>query len=154
MFAVATVLVGAWGMNFDRGMFGIGVEYRDDEEIRLRDRPWTSGCAQHHELTTNGEIRYKDLYYLNNYGMDFGDCRLGSTAGRTQVPTRLGWIYYTPGYSNGGFPDFSEAVTYGFGIDGNGDGMTDVNYINYDVSLSDQAQSSTFWPGQERIRRA
>ncbi|MBT8040169.1 MAG: TonB-dependent receptor [Gammaproteobacteria bacterium] len=143
-------VTGSWGMNFDRGMIGFGLEYNKSDSIRLRDRPWTDGCAQHHEITTNGEIRFKDLYW-QQFGMDMGDCALGSLAGRTQVATRLGSIYYTPGYSNGAFPNFSEAITYGFGVDGNGDGMTDVNYIDYDITKSEAALSSDFFPGQERL---
>ena len=143
----------AWGMNFDRGMFGIGVEYSEFTEIRLRDRPWTAGCAENHELTTNGEIRSRNLWYLERYGMDFGDCAGATTANRTLVPTNLGYIYYTPGYSNGGFGNFSEAVSPfgGFGVDGNANGMTDVNYADYDVNTSEQAQNSTFWPEQQRL---
>lgn len=144
----------AWGMNFDRGMFGIGVEYSDYSEIRLRDRPWTAGCDQHHEITQNGEIRNKDLWYPTKYGMDLGDCRLGSLAGRVDVTaTAVRSIYYTPGYSNGGFGNFSEPVSpYGvFGVDGNGDGMIDANYGDYDINRSDRALASTFWPEQERL---
>jgi iron complex outermembrane receptor protein len=143
----------SWGMNFDRGMFGVGVEYSDYTEIRLKDRPWTAGCSENYELTTNGEIRSENLWYLERYGMDFGNCQGGATAGRTQVRTDLGFIYYTPGYSNGGFPNFSEAVSpYGaFGIDGNNDGITDVNYNDYDIDQSEQTQNSTFWPEQQRL---
>ena len=142
---------GAWGMNFDRGMFGIGLEYAENEEVRLRDRPWTAECDRNWEITTNGELRSQELYYLTNLGMDLGNCALGSLAGRTQIPTRLSSIYFTPGYSNAGFPNFSESETYGFGIDGNGDGMTDVNYADYDINRSQQTLNSTFWPKQERL---
>jgi iron complex outermembrane receptor protein len=143
----------AWGMNFDRGMFGIGLEYSDYEEIRLRDRPWTAECDRNWELTTDGELRSQEQYYLTQFGMDLGNCALGSLAGRTQVPTAVSSIYFTPGYSNGGFPNFSESVSpYGvFGIDGNGDGITDVNYADYDIARSDQTLGSTFWPEQQRL---
>ena len=76
----------AWGMNFDRGMFGIGLEYADIEEIRLRDRPWTAECDRNWEITTSGELRSQERYYLDNLGMDLGNCALGSLAGRTQIP--------------------------------------------------------------------
>ncbi|MEJ2400979.1 MAG: TonB-dependent receptor [Xanthomonadales bacterium] len=143
----------AWGMNFDRGMFGIGLEYSDYTEIRLRDRPWTAGCGENYEITTNGEIRSENLWYKERYGMDFGNCQGGATAGRTLVPGALGYIYYTPGYSNGAFGNFSEAVSPygGFGVDGNGDGITDVNYNDYDIDQSEQTQNSTFWPEQKRL---
>jgi iron complex outermembrane receptor protein len=150
----------AWGMNFDRGMFGIGVEYRDDEEIRLADRPWTGQCDKHHEITTAGEIRSKDLYYPTRFGMDIGDCRLGGfsrytwvPSGRTPTPGVFSEspLFFTPGFSNGGYPDFSRAIAYGFGIDGNGDGTTDVNYANYDLNRSPETYNSTFWPAQERL---
>ena len=61
--------------------------------------------------------------------MRWDECRLGSLAGRIIVPTRSGSIYYTPGYTNGGWPNFSEANTFGpIGVDGDGDGETDVSY--------------------------
>jgi iron complex outermembrane receptor protein len=142
----------SWGMNFDRGMFGVGIEYRDSESVALRDRPWLAECDRNWEITTNGELRSEEQYYRQTYGMDLGNCKVGSLAGRTfMTGSRLGSIYFTPGYSNGGWGNFSESSTYGFGVDGNGDGVTDVNFADYNIQRSDRTLSSSFWPEQQRL---
>ncbi len=143
-----------YGMNFDRGMFGIGVEYNDDEEIRMIDRPYVGRCSQNHEITETGEIRFQDQCYNNVYGMDWDECRFGLLAGRTIVPSvsnLIGSVYYTPGFSNGGWPDFSESSIFGFGVDGDGDGNTDLTFQDYDLNGKPSQYNATLWPKSERI---
>ncbi len=123
-----------WGRNFDRGFIGVGAEYYDQDPITLDDRPWTAGCEKHVEIDQGGRIRSQGLWYSENYGMEWDECRLGSLAGRVFVPTRAGSIYWTPGYSNGGWPDFSESSMWGFGVDGDGDGKTDLTFRDYDLN--------------------
>jgi iron complex outermembrane receptor protein len=142
----------SWGMNFDRGMFGVGAEYRSSDPVRLRDRPWLSECDRNWEITTTGELRSEEQYYRQVYGMDLGNCKLGYLGGRVFQPdSRLGSIYYTSGTSNGGWPNFSESETYGFPVDANGDGQSDINYANYNIYRSDREFDSYFWPEQERV---
>jgi iron complex outermembrane receptor protein len=140
-----------YGMNFDRGMFGIGVEYQNTDEIQVRDRPWTGQCDKHHEITTAGEIRSQEQFYNNVYGMEWDECRLGLLAGRVFVPTNSGSIYHTPGMSNGGWGNWSESSQYGFGIDSNGDGVADLSFRDYDLNGKDSWQSTSLWPDAERI---
>ena len=92
-----------WGMNFDRGFVGIGAQYTSLEPIALSDRPWTSDCARNVEVDQGGRVRHQDRYYSTTFGMRTDDCALGSLVGRVIVPTRSGSVYYTPGYSNGGW---------------------------------------------------
>jgi iron complex outermembrane receptor protein len=128
-----------WGRNFDRGFIGIGAEYYDQDPITLDDRPWTAGCDKHVEIDQGGRIRRQELWYAENYGMEWDECRLGSLAARVFVPgMSTGSIYWTPGYSNGGWPDFSESSTYGFGVDGDGDGKTDLTFRDYDINGREQ----------------
>ena len=127
-----------WGMNFDRGFVGVGAQYTTLDPIALSDRPWTSDCARNVEVDQGGRVRHQDRYYSTTFGMRTDDCALGSLAGRVIVPTRSGSVYYTPGYSNGGWGDFSEANTFGpIGVDGDGDGQTDVSYRDYDINGRD-----------------
>lgn len=133
------ILSGRWGRNFDRGFIGVGAQYSDLEAVTRADRPWTAGCEQHWEVDEGGNIRNKDLWYEVNYGMEMDDCLVGSLAGRVFIPgTNVGSIYYTEGYSNGGWGNFSESSIYGFGVDGDGDGETDINFRDYDLNGREQ----------------
>ena len=136
----------SWGRNWDRGFIGFGAQHRDVDPVTLADRPWTAGCERHYEVDQAGRVRNRDLWYSTHYGMEWDDCRVGALVGRTWVPTFFSpnrdSIYYTPGYSNGGWPDFSESssswLAGRFGIDGDLDGRTDVNFRDY--SLNGRAQ--------------
>jgi len=140
-----------WGTNFDRGMFGIGVEYRDDDEIQVGDRPWTGQCDKNYEIDENGQIRSQDQFYSSQYGMEWDECALGLLAARTFVPTDLGSVYYTPGYTNAGFPNFSESSLFGFGVDGNGDGRTDLTFRDYDLNGKPSDYQRSLWPESDRL---
>ena len=131
------VLSLTWGKNFDRGFVGVGSEYYSSDPVTFADRPWTAGCTKHVEIDEGGTTRHTGLWYPTNLGMDTGECLVTSLAGRTFVPgTRFGSIYYTPGSSNGGWPNFSESSSwYGtFGVDADGDGETDINFRDYSLN--------------------
>ena len=131
----------SWGRNWDRGFIGFGAQYRDVDPVTLADRPWTAGCERHYEVDQAGGIRNRDLRYTAQYGMEWDDCTIGALSGRTIVPT-AGSIYHTPGATNGGWPDFSESganwARGTFGIDGNGDGRTDVTFRDYSLNGREQ----------------
>lgn len=144
-------LNGAFGKNFDRGFFGVGVEYFEAKPQRLRDSDWTDQCEQHNEIDQNGKIRTREVYYSDIIGMAWPeDCRLGNTAGRIIVPTRAGSIYHTPGTSNGGWGNWSDDIMFGFGIDSDQDGVADITYQNYDLNGGDVLQAAMLYPDQDR----
>ncbi|MEX2489395.1 MAG: TonB-dependent receptor, partial [Pseudomonadales bacterium] len=68
-------------------------------------------------------------------------------AGRIATP-RYGSIYWTPGNSNSGVPNFSESNLFGFGVDADGDGQTDVNFRNHD--LNGRTQEAHLFPDVQR----
>ena len=122
-----------WGWNGDRGFVGVGFEYANNETVTLADRPWTENCEGHYEIDQNGEIRNRDLYYSNRWNMRWeDDCTLGWT-NRIVITPNAGWLYHTPGQSNGGWPNFSDAYEsrWGFMIATGDDGYTDVSYRDY-----------------------
>lgn len=128
------VLTLTWGKNFDRGFIGLGAEHYSSDPVTLADRPWTAGCSRHIEIDEGGTLRHEDLYYEVEYGMDMEGCgSIFPLTNRMVVPFR-GSVYYTPGSSNGGWPNFSESETYGFPIDGDGDGQPDVNYRDHSTN--------------------
>jgi iron complex outermembrane receptor protein len=142
----------AWGKNFDRGFFGLGVEYYESKAQRLRDSKWTDQCEKNREVDQNGQIRSQDLYYPNINQMPWDECTRGSLAARTyQYGVGSGSIYYTPGQSNGGWGNFSENGLYGVNVDSNGDGINDVNWQDYDLNGGDAVQANMLYPDQDRI---
>ena len=137
----------AWGRNFDRGFVGVGAEYTESEPVTLGDRPWTEGCRKHAEIDENGRIRTLGLGDQVNFGMKASECVGGSWVSRIfqdHDDLNTGSIYHTPGYSNGGWGNFSEGHTAWFGVDGNGDGETDFSYIDY--SLNGKEQFAHLYP--------
>lgn len=149
-----TTISAAWGFNNDKSMFGIGIEYAERDRILYSDRPWTNECSGNVEITESGEIRRQDVYYANIGYPDVGQCSSLSLAGRTFVPgTRFGSIYYTPGTSNGGWVNFSESGTPELGIaaDGNGDGVGDINFLDYNLNGAPSDLGSDLFPKSESM---
>ncbi len=140
----------AWGRNYDRGFFGVGVEHTDNQRVALRDRPWTDKCETHLEIDQNGDFRTRDIFYEERLGMDLGGCRMSGFGARLFVPgTRYRNIYHTPGASNIGIPsDFSIVTNPGFDfpVDSNGDGIADINFADYNLNASPTRQSQDLFP--------
>jgi iron complex outermembrane recepter protein len=129
----------AWGKSGDNWNLGISAEYYDRERLRLRDRPFTSQCNRLIYEDENGRE-------LNDYlglvpGTTTSPCSL-STINRVFIPVGYGNVWYTPGSSNIGIPNFSETeVDVGFTgfnpgaiipTDTNGDGIPDTGLIDPD----------------------
>ena len=132
-----------WGKNFDRGFIGFGAEVYDLEAVRYNQREWTDHCPEQREVTETGEIRSIDLEAPRERLMNFGPCKFQSLAGRVIVP-ESGSIYYTPGFSNGGWGNFSESAIFGLPIDSDGDGIADIgSFIDY--SLYDHETDATLF---------
>jgi iron complex outermembrane recepter protein len=137
-----------WGRNFDRGFIGVGAEWVDSERVSFDDRPWTAGCEKNAEIDQYGQVRTQDQFYSNVFGMAWDECSVGLVARRVFVPLQ-GSVYYTPGTSSGGWPNFSPATAFGtFGVDGNGDGQTDLSFRDY--SLNGRTQHADLFPDVEQ----
>ena len=149
----STTVTASWGINTDRGVFGIGAEYVKSNKASLGDRDWTNGCESNVEIDENGSIRTTDQYWAAQ-GVPFNnECNFGSVAARTFIPAiDAGSIYYTPGYSNGGWGNFSESQDpyTTLGADGNGDGIGDINYSNYDFNGKPASLAADLFPASTR----
>lgn len=144
---IESTLSVVWGKNFDRGFIGAGIEHVDTDRVRLRDRPWTDGCEKHHEIDEYGDIRSQERFYTDIYGMEWDECRFGLVASRVFSPLTTGSIYYTPGFSNGGWGDWSESESFGaFAVDTDLDGVADISYRDYDLNGSDAVLNSDLFP--------
>lgn len=134
-----------WGKNFDRGFVGFGAEYSLNEPVTLADRPWTAGCQRHVEQDQGGRVRSQDVYWSTRYGMTWDDCTLGALTGYVDVPESL--VFYTPGFSNGGWPSFSAWNAWGVAPDVDGDGKRDVNLREW--SLNGRQQHAHLYAERE-----
>ena len=152
---------GSYGFNLDRGFFGIGAEYDYRDEIQFGDRDFLEGCDTHREITDSGEIR--------TIGLDDQINALLASGGTiTQEPTdcvragrglsgsiisdfnRFGVLYFTPGESNSGVPNFTESTDFfGNPVDSDGDGFQDIRFA--DFSTNGAYPQGVFIPSQERI---
>ncbi len=140
----------ATGWNFERGLLGLGVEYEQQRRASRLDRKATRGCDRHVEIDENGDIRNDDQFYPNQFGMAWDECKIGALISRVSVPV-VGSIYYTPGFSNGGWPNFSESSLFDFGIDGDGDGETDITFRDYSLNGSIAERSRALYPDNRRL---
>ncbi len=150
----SSTISAAWGFNTDKSVFGIGIEYAEQKRVRYADRPWTNECTGNVEITESGEIRRQDLYYANLGYPDVGQCSSLSLAGRTFISDiPAGSIYYTPGTSNGGWPNFSESADPFLGVasDGNGDGIGDIDFLDYNLNGAPSDLNSDLFPKSESM---
>ena len=106
-------IAASWGKNFDRGFIGFGAEYRDVESVALSDREWTRGCQTNYEIDDNGNYRETGLDLNYDLNMKPSPCLATGLVGRFITQTGAGSVYYTPGTSNIGIPNFSDAALYG-----------------------------------------
>lgn len=148
-----------WGVNFDRGFIGIGAEYDFRDRVRARDRDFLAGCTTDYEITSTGEIRTVEVLDRVNTLVASGgtislpdnDCqRTGQgLRGGIQDLSRFGVLYFTPGESNSGVPNFTESGFFnGRPVDLNNDGVQDFRFA--DVSTNGAYPETELIPQQER----
>jgi iron complex outermembrane recepter protein len=147
---VENILSAAWGVNGDRGFFGIAAEFENSEPVARDDRPWSEGCESYREITEDGEIRTEMLTYEYLYGMKSSPCRIGFGSRRTFENFGLfGSIYWTPGETNTGVPNLSDGVMYEVVLDFDNDGAPDVDFTDY--FLTSELGATHLLPDHERV---
>lgn len=143
-----------WGQNYDRGFVGIGASYNFSEEVTAGQSPHTSGCSSDAEITQDGEVRSKSLWFEHWYGMKWDNCGYSGLHGGwvTRVPY-AGLLFSTPGESNGGWDDFSMSRYFlggeWFWTDEDDDGYNDVSWRPYIRDVNEQYR--TLYPQFRRV---
>lgn len=139
---------GSWGMNNDRGFIGIGAEYQYTDTIRLKDRDFLRGCDKNYEIDQNGKIYtlgVRDNALVRNrtpgVRVSENECKVGGLSGRIFIPNATyGSVYFTPGTSNTGIPNFSENTFRNRELDANGDGIRDVDFQDFNTNGAEPDQ--------------
>ena len=133
-----TTVAASWGFNSDRGFAGFGVEYDVIRRIRISDR---APCDRHAEITEDGEIRTLGIADQFDFGQTPSECKRSALAGRIFEPNAgFGSIYFDPTTGgNTGIGQFSESGLFGVGSDINGDGIPEVNFVDYSLSADPTA---------------
>lgn len=128
----------AWGMSGDNWNVGAAGEYYDRETLSLEDRDFTEQCNRFIFEDENGRTRNNHLGLAP--GTTASPCKL-STINRMFIPIGFGNVWYTPGESNIGIPNFSETETpVAFSpfnptivpTDTDGDGIPDIGLVDAD----------------------
>ena len=144
---------GAWGKTFSNGFFSIGAEYARRDEVQLGDRDFLAGCDTHYEISRDGQIFTNDVASNaivqqnsnNAVSTTVSPCKLDRITARAQYSgTFAGSLYYdTNDYGLGvpgnyGIPFFSETTdAFGLPVDGDGDGIQDVDLFERTVNGQD-----------------
>lgn len=128
----------AYGLNSDRGFFGIGAEYDYRDAVRLRDRDFFQGCTTNYEVTQSGEIRTlgiaADARALRDsngaVGLVPDDCVQFVGVNVLQIAgSRFGALFIQPDGGNTGILNASENTdAFARPVDRNGDGINDVDF--------------------------
>lgn len=146
-----TTLAASWGYNSDRGVIGFGVDVSKLEPVDRGDRPWSEGCTSYYEVDENGQIRTDFIGYQYDYGMNTSPCVVGFGTQRVfdNEAGLFGSIYYTPGQSNTGIPNLSEATLFDAVLDINQDGIPDVDFTDFFITSQEGVEH--LLPEQDRV---
>ena len=95
----------------------MGLEYVNNPMVTYDDRPWTEDCEVEYEVTREGEIRTKNLYYTaDGYSDQALDCKVTADVANvwTQQSRGIWTLYYKDGadinsyVDAGGWPTIME----------------------------------------------
>ncbi len=150
-------LAASYGKNYDRGFFGVGVEYDFSDAVRLSDRDFLSDCDTHYEIDENGNIRTLGISDQTRYNEWFGgftaaapsDCKADGIASRLfEFSNTFGSIYGGTGGTNIGIPGYVDQTLGGVPIDADGDGVQDFGFPQFSINGNDL--ETTLFPEQTR----
>lgn len=151
-----------YGVNADRGFIGGAVEFSYTEPFTSGDRKFFPGCRTDYEVTESGEIRTRDLTNVleaerSGLGISDNDCVVSGLSrsllirnpGDNSLSNTFGVVYFQPEIANA-FGPYSESTLFGASVDGNGDGIRDVNFPDFSTN-SDQTDFTQLNAEQEQF---
>ncbi len=138
----------SWGITSDNGFIGFGAEYQTNNRVARNQRDYLGRCEQELYVDENGEILNQDID--QNPGVTINECVQFPLTNRIFIPLGFGSVYYTPGTTNVGIPNFSETQLGGT-FDFDGDGLQDVDFKDpfYAYDASETAQNGDFLPSNQ-----
>ena len=166
----------AWGRTADNWTLGVAGEYYKRERLQWRDRPYSEQCNRYLYEDENGNPQ--SILRGLAPGTTDSPCKLNTINRiflRGFLTNIFGNVWYTPGTTNIGIPNFSEtAVSPGLAafspavipidtdgdgvpdtglIDSDGDGLTDVDLQTdaYNYNGSDRDRAGDFYPDSQRV---
>ena len=140
-----------WGVSNDRGFMGFGAEWNKQQNLQLNDRPDVFGdCATPYEVTTTGEIRTQDISVNSFNSASEIDCNLAFGINRIWLDPQpgedamFGSLYFTPGTTNVGVPNYSDSNVLGFNDILGPDGFLQVDILSpfYQNTGSEQSRGA------------
>jgi iron complex outermembrane receptor protein len=172
-----TNLSAMYGYTYDNGFITVGAEYSDSKAQSYSGSAFLKGCEERIYESEDGDIvtRFGGIGPTIN---GENTCDIFPLTNRAQIPTFWGSVYYTPGFTNTGVPNFSETTVSsslegylpswiaadfngdgiiddldGVIVDGNGDGLRDVDFQDpfYAFQQSDYYKSGDYRSRNERI---
>lgn len=139
----------AWGGNHDRGYNQIAIEYFKRDTIRLSDRDYTALCDRNFETSPSGGTYNLTTTRFADSGMRETVCKVSSLVGRMSIP-EFGSVYYVPGVSNTGIPNFNENGLFSVNFDTDGDGFTDIDWADYSLNGTEADRNADLLAGVEQ----
>lgn len=138
----------SWGITGENGFIGFGAEYQTNNRVARHQRDFLGRCEQELYVDENGNILNQDIN--QNPGVTINECVQFPLTNRIFIPIGFGSVYYTPGTSNVGIPNFSE-TQLGPTFDFDGDGLQDVDFKDpfYAYDASATAQNGDFLPDNQ-----
>jgi len=98
-----------WGTTSDRGYFTIGAEFYERKPQTFADNPFIGDCEGFYYEDENGNILTGNQT-VDPAPSDYTNCDIFPLTNRMSIPVFWGSVYYTPGFSNTGYPGFTEGI--------------------------------------------
>lgn len=143
-------IAASWGVTGDNGYLGFGAEYQTTNRTARNQRDYLGRCEQELYYTPDGRILNQDID--QNPGVTINECVQFPLTNRIFIPLGFGSVYYTPGMTNIGIPNFSE-TQLGATFDFDGDGLQDVDFKDpfYAYDASETAQNADWLPSNQQF---